>query len=74
MTGFRRTVSSASPQEMITLETMRLQLVELRLTVEGLEKERDFYFEKLAAIENVVSESDNEIHNVIKEVLYKVDN
>ena len=42
--------------------------------MEGLEKERDFYFEKLAAIENVVAESDNEMHNVIKEVLYKVDN
>ena len=39
-----------------TLENLGLQLMELRLTLEGLERERDFYFEKLTRIEEVVAE------------------
>ena len=41
--------------------------------MEGIEKERDFYFEKLTQIENVVLSSDNELFSSIKDVLYKTD-
>ena len=41
--------------------------------MEGIEKERDFYFDKLTQIENVVLGSDNELFSSIKDVLYKAD-
>ena len=41
--------------------------------MEGIEKERDFYFDKLTQIENVVLGSDNELFSSIKDVLYKTD-
>ena len=34
-----------------------IQMVEMRLSIEGLEKERDFYFGKLRDIEVVIQES-----------------
>jgi len=45
-------------QEMAAqLEELTAELVEMRLSIEGLEKERDFYFGKLRDIEVVIQES-----------------
>ncbi|XP_026175034.1 microtubule-associated protein RP/EB family member 3-like isoform X1 [Mastacembelus armatus] len=49
------------------------QLLDLKLTVDGLEKERDFYFGKLRDIELICQEHENEnspVLNKIMEILY----
>ncbi|XP_078130787.1 microtubule-associated protein RP/EB family member 3-like isoform X2 [Sander vitreus] len=48
------------------------QLLDLKLTVDGLEKERDFYFGKLRDIELLCqeSESDSQVISKIMDVLY----
>ena len=51
--------SSAGSTEM--MDQLNCQVVELKLSIDGLEKERDFYFGKLRDIELMVQESaDNE--------------
>jgi hypothetical protein len=42
---------------------------ELKTTLDGLEKERDFYFGKLRDIEVLCQEQDNEGLTVIKKIL-----
>ena len=43
------------------MDQLNCQVVELKLSIDGLEKERDFYFGKLRDIELMVQESaDNE--------------
>ena len=70
--GLRR-ASSASQNDMISLESLNFQLMELRLTLESLEQERDFYFSKLTAIECVVEESgDSKFLQAVREILYEV--
>lgn len=48
------------------------QLLDMKLTVEGLEKERDFYFGKLRDIELICQENENEnpVVSKIIEILY----
>lgn len=41
------------------------QLMDLKLTVDGLEKERDFYFSKLRDIELICQEHENENSPII---------
>ena len=72
----RRASSSSSHLESSasSLESLGLQLVELRLTIEGLERERDFYFGKLASIEGVVAEpGDSPGLATIRDILYRVE-
>lgn len=45
------------------------QLLDLKLTVEGLEKERDFYFGKLRDIELICQEHENENSSVLSKIM-----
>lgn len=45
------------------------QLMDLKLTVSGLEKERDFYFSKLRDIELVCQEHESDTNPVLGKVL-----
>ncbi|XP_005990958.1 microtubule-associated protein RP/EB family member 3 isoform X4 [Latimeria chalumnae] len=45
------------------------QLMELKLTVDGLEKERDFYFSKLRDIELICQENETENSSVISRII-----
>ena len=70
--GLRRS-SSASQGEIMTLESLNLQLMEMRLTLESLERERDFYFSKLTAIECEVENcGNNKFVEAVREILYEV--
>ena len=53
------------------LDNLSVELLELKLTLEGLERERDFYFRKLTNIEDVIQDDDNEMFSKIKDILYK---
>lgn len=46
-----------------------LQLMDLKLTVDGLEKERDFYFSKLRDIELICQEHENENSPIISGIV-----
>jgi hypothetical protein len=50
-------------------EMFSFQLLDLKLTVDGLEKERDFYFGKLRDIEVMCQENDNEQNPIIQKIL-----
>merc|ERR1719250_217919 len=55
------------------LEDLTAEMLEMRLSIEGMEKERDFYFGKLRDIEVVVqeySETDDVFASKILDVLY----
>lgn len=45
------------------------QLMDLKLTVDGLEKERDFYFSKLRDIELICQEHENENSPIITGII-----
>ena len=71
--GPRRGTSSPCQQDLATLESLSLQLLELRLSLSSLETERDFYFGKLTRIEAVVEHEDGQPAATIKDILYKSD-
>ncbi|TRY61272.1 hypothetical protein TCAL_01802 [Tigriopus californicus] len=54
--GGSRVASVNSPELMAQIEDLNAQLMESKLTIEGLEKERDFYFGKLRDIEVIGQE------------------
>jgi len=51
------------------IEELSQQIIEMKLTIEGLEKERDFYFGKLRDIEIVVQEMGGDNDQQGKEIL-----
>nr|XP_022315617.1 microtubule-associated protein RP/EB family member 1-like isoform X3 [Crassostrea virginica] len=67
----KATVNSASGDNGAKVAELTQQINELRLTVEGLEKERDFYFGKLRDIEVTCQENeDNEVVKNVMDILY----
>ncbi|XP_049814877.1 microtubule-associated protein RP/EB family member 1 isoform X1 [Schistocerca nitens] len=56
-------------QDNSRIEELSTQLMEMKLTVDGLEKERDFYFGKLREIEVMCQENDNEQNPIIQKIL-----
>merc|ERR1719474_268792 len=53
------------------IEDLTQQAVEMKLTIEGLEKERDFYFGKLRDVEMIVQDNNNgEMGKAVLDVLY----
>ena len=56
-----RPLGNTSPGSSEKIDQLNCQVVELKLSIDGLEKERDFYFGKLRDIELMVQEcADNE--------------
>ena len=56
-----RQLSNTSGGSSEKVDQLNCQVVELKLSIDGLEKERDFYFSKLRDIELMVQEAaDNE--------------
>lgn len=53
----------------VRLEELTSQMMEMKLTVDGLEKERDFYFGKLRDIEVLCQEHESEENPVIQKIL-----
>merc|ERR1719334_2247970 len=51
------------------IEDLTTQVLEMKLTVEGLEKERDFYFGKLRDVEVMCQENEAEGGEIIRKVL-----
>lgn len=49
--------------------TLMLQLMDMRLTVTGLEKERDFYFGKLRDIEVLCQDEGEQAPPIIQKIL-----
>lgn len=69
----QRRVQESSPNNQVNnqrVEELTSELMDLRLSQEGLEKERDFYFSKLRDIEILCQEADDsEGHPIIQKIL-----
>merc|ERR1719266_2247235 len=64
----RATNGSGSAAAQAQIEDLNNQMVELKLTVEGLEKERDFYFGKLRDVEVMCQECEGSGGEVVRKV------
>ena len=51
------------------IEDLNTQVMESKLTIEGLEKERDFYFGKLRDIEVLAQEHENDGNEIVQKIL-----
>ena len=67
---FKGGVSSVASNAQI--EELSNQLMESKLTIEGLEKERDFYFSKLRDIEVLAQEHENDGGEFVQRALQVV--
>jgi len=54
------------------IEELNAQVMEMKLTLEGMEKERDFYFGKLRDIELLCQEQGQEENPIIQKILEKL--
>jgi len=64
--------SSASKMNEAKMEELNTQLIEMKLNVEGMEKERDFYFGKLRDIELLCQDVTQEDNPIIQKILAKL--
>merc|ERR1719189_1820417 len=73
----RATNGSGSAAAQAQIEDLNNQMVELKLTVEGLEKERDFYFGKLRDVEVMCQECEGSGGEVVRkkvlDILYQTE-
>merc|ERR1712058_103565 len=51
------------------IEDLNTQVIEMKLTVEGLEKERDFYFGKMRDVEMMCQENEASGGELVRKVL-----
>ncbi|CAG2054454.1 unnamed protein product [Timema podura] len=51
------------------IDELEAQMMDMKLTVDGLEKERDFYFGKLRDIEMMCQEHDSEQNPILQKIL-----
>lgn len=73
---------SPDPQSTMMLNNLSRQIAEMRVTIDGLEKERDFYFQKLRQVEVLVQTQLDKVRpqsneafilNGIQQILYSTD-
>lgn len=64
--------SAGSKMHEAKIEDLNSQLVEMKLTLEGMEKERDFYFGKLRDIELLCQGDGDEANPIIQKILAKL--
>lgn len=70
-----QTIKSSSPSKKLEgvpvqkFEELQTRATELQLTIDGLEKERDFYFGKLRDIEILCQQPEVEAHPLVGEIL-----
>merc|ERR1719435_845003 len=67
--GARAANGGMSAGAQAQIEDLNTQLMEMKLTVEGLEKERDFYFGKLRDVEVMCQENEAVGGDTIRKVL-----
>ena len=68
-TGNARFTSSSHGVSEEVLSNLNRQITELRTTIDGVEKERDFYFNKLRDVEILVqTQKETEAPELVKEI------
>ena len=65
-------MNSAGKMHEAKIEDLNAQLMEMKLTLEGMEKERDFYFGKLRDIELLCQDITQEDNPIIQKILAKL--
>merc|ERR1712096_591749 len=67
--GARAANGGANMAAQQQIEDLNTQVLEMKLTVEGLEKERDFYFGKLRDVEVMCQENESTGGDLVRKVL-----
>ncbi|XP_057372806.1 microtubule-associated protein RP/EB family member 1-like isoform X1 [Daphnia carinata] len=70
--GLSAGMNSAGKMHEAKIEDLNSQLMEMKLTLEGMEKERDFYFGKLRDIELLCQDVTQEDNPIIQKILAKL--
>jgi len=67
--GMRSQNGGISADVQAQMDDLNTQILEMKLTIEGLEKERDFYFGKLRDVEVLCQENEHAEGEVVRKVL-----
>ena len=68
MTTFGKSSSNSHGASDEVVASLNKQITELRASVDGVEKERDFYFNKLRDIEVMVGQRESEASGLVKDI------